>query len=106
MRLALLAICFLAGCPDAQTMRDDAECAQDSQCALLPQLTCCGECPPTPPFEVGTREDLDAIFIEAETRCAEDTRACAPPTCAAKPRGCYARAACVSGSCVVESEGC
>lgn len=121
MRLVLVAVsALLAGCPERAAAPQDApagparsgelprlvECADDSHCALLPHVTCCGECPPAPPFDVGNRQDLDALFIEAETRCAQDRRPCRPPVCEPRPRGCYARAACVAQRCVVESEGC
>jgi len=112
-----VALTLLAGCPDLPPREEvrsadvpapllDADCARDQDCALLPYVTCCGECPPAPPFDVGTREDLDAIFIEQEERCALDRRECTPPTCDPLPPGCYARAGCVAGRCVVEVDGC
>ena len=107
MRALLAAVLVLAGCPaPTRPAARDAECVVDQDCALLPYVNCCGECPPAPPFEVGTREDLDAIFIELETRCAEDTRECTAPVCDPVPRGCSARAACEAGRCVVATDGC
>jgi hypothetical protein len=85
---------------------DDPDCVRDQDCELLPYVTCCGECAPAPPFEAVTRQQLDAVFIELESRCAIDRRECTPPVCERVPRGCYARAGCVAGRCVVESEGC
>lgn len=122
VRLLLAAACtvLVAACPDDRPRetapapapaelvapRPRDPCVRDQDCALLPYVTCCGECPPAPPFEVGTREALDAIFIESEQRCAEDRRPCTPPVCERPPRGCYARAACQAGVCVVQAEGC
>jgi hypothetical protein len=108
-RFAMLAVAGLAGCPQPSadgTTREDAECTVDADCALLPSVTCCGECPPVPPFDVGARFNLDAIFIEMETRCAEDRRECTPPVCEPMPAGCHASAACEAGRCVVETDGC
>jgi hypothetical protein len=85
---------------------DDPDCAADRDCVLMPWITCCGECEPAPPFEAGTRVELDGILIESEMRCARDDRPCAPPVCGAVPRGCEARAACVGGRCVVLQNGC
>lgn len=61
-RIALLPL-FLVGCPPPGTPAPavDADCTRDEECALLPYATGCGECPPAPPFDVGTREDLDAM---------------------------------------------
>jgi hypothetical protein len=83
----------------------DAECVRDDDCALLPYATCCGECPPEPPYEAGSRQELDAIFIELESRCGLDRRPCEPPVCVARPAGCYVRAACRAGECVAETDG-
>lgn len=106
--LAMLSVVTLAGCPQppVDPSREELECTVDEECALLPYVTCCGECLPVPPFEVGTRSSLDAIFIELETRCAEDRRECSPPVCEPMPPGCYARAGCDDGRCVVETDGC
>jgi hypothetical protein len=108
--LALLAACPVPPIGDDGASRSapdpDLECLRDQDCALLPHATCCGECPPAPPFEVGTREDLDAIFITLESECALDRRECAPLECAPIPAGCTARAACDQGRCVVEEDGC
>ena len=114
-RIAILTV-FLIGCPPPPASTDDspaapepvldADCVRDEDCALLPYVTCCGECPPAPPFDVGTRSNLDAIFIELETQCALDLRECTPPECDPMPAGCYAKAACVDGRCVVETDGC
>jgi hypothetical protein len=121
MRLAILLSVLLAACgsreasprddgsapaPRATPPAGDVDCVRDEDCALLPEITCCGECRPVPPFEVGTQHDLDARLIESEERCAHDTRACTPPVCTPMPRGCFARAACKQGRCVVDSEGC
>jgi hypothetical protein len=118
MRWAIL-ILALAACGDVTTppapgapsvgqpgSPGDAECVRDEDCALLPEVTCCGECPPSPPFAVGPTTALDAILIEAEQRCAKDVRPCKPLRCEPVPRGCYARAGCANGRCIVESEGC
>jgi len=78
---------------------DEIECLSDAQCALAPIVTCCGECPAEPPYEAITLAELDAIFIEAEERCALDRRECTPPVCAPPP-ACEARAACDAGECV------
>jgi hypothetical protein len=106
-RAAALAIALASvGCPGPAQAPADAECVVDRDCALLPYVTCCGECPPVPPFEVGTRQQLDAIFIELESSCAIERKACTPPVCEPMPEGCYAKAACEAGRCVVETEGC
>jgi hypothetical protein len=82
------------------------ECTIDSDCVLMPEVTCCGECPPAPPFEAAPRESLDAVLIEAEERCATDLRPCTPPVCDPVPRGCWAKAACDDGRCVAATDGC
>src|SRR5688572_7895221 len=114
MAVVAIATITLLGCPElpkgdpARTRVRPADelapavgpsCIVDSDCALLPYVTCCGECPAAPPFDVGTREDLDAILIEMEQRCALDLRECTPPTCELIQNGCSARAACVDGHC-------
>jgi hypothetical protein len=83
-----------------------ADCAHDDDCALVPDVTCCGECRAAPPYEAGTRASIDAIFIELETKCALQREDCQPRACDPVPAGCYARAACVDGRCVAETEGC
>jgi len=91
--------------PDAAPA--DVECVRDGDCVLLPEVTCCGECPPVPPFEVGTVAALDAVLIESEQICAERRVACeATPACDPVPRGCYARAECIMGACVLATDGC
>lgn len=84
----------------------DADCADDDDCALVPDVTCCGECRPSPPYEAQPRGAIDAIFIELETRCATQREDCASRACDPVPPGCYARPACVGGECVAETEGC
>lgn len=79
----------------------EIECNRDEDCTLLPVITCCGECPPEPPFEAVTIPELDGVLIELEERCATERRSCAPPVCAPAPRRCEARAACAGGECVV-----
>lgn len=86
--------------------RQDVDCVRDDDCVLMPYVTCCGECPPAPPFEAAPRTELDAVLIELETTCALDRRECAAPACDPRPAGCYAKAACVAGRCVVETDGC
>lgn len=83
-----------------------ADCRVDDDCVLLPELTCCGECPPAPPFEAAPRWVLDGMLVEHETTCSRDTRPCPPRACQRVPRGCVARAACEAGRCVVRSTGC
>ena len=106
MKLGFALIALLAaGCGQA-TPVDDAECVVDQDCVLMPYVTCCGECPPEPPFEAAPRQALDAVLIEMETQCALERRACEPPVCKARPPGCYVRAACEQGRCVAETDGC
>lgn len=105
LRPALIAL-LLAGCGQMAAPAEDAECVVDEDCVMIPYVTCCGECPPEPPFEAGPREELDAILIEMETRCALERRPCEAPVCAARPPGCYVRAACERGRCVAETDGC
>jgi hypothetical protein len=92
--------------PDASPA--DLACSRDHDCVLMPYVTCCGECPPAPPFEVGTIHDLDAILIESEQMCAERRVSCLDVTlaCDAVPPGCEARPACADGRCVVVEAGC
>jgi len=83
------------------------ECRSDDDCTLLPaQLTCCGECPPAPPFEAVTRHEMDAILLERETTCSQSTRLCQPPVCEPRLRSCSAQARCSVGRCVVDETGC
>lgn len=118
MRL-LIVLLALAGCGDTEVgggapavapreapRQEGVDCGRDEDCVLLPVVTCCGECPPAPPFEAITREALDAVLIENEWKCGAHPRACDARACEPRPRGCYARAACVGSRCVVESEGC
>jgi len=91
--------------PDAA--QAEVECTRDVDCVLLPYVTCCGECPPVPPFDVGPISHLDAILIESEQVCAERRATCEVPLeCEPVPAGCEARASCVSGACVVVEAGC
>lgn len=84
-----------------------AECVEDDDCTLMPsRLTCCGECPPAPPFEAAPRVELDGLLIEMETDCAPETRRCEPPICEVVAPGCTARARCIAGRCQVEATGC
>ena len=83
-----------------------ADCHVDGDCVLLPELTCCGECPPAPPFQAAPRWVLDGMLVENETTCSYDTRPCPPRACDRVPRGCVARATCERGRCVVASSGC
>jgi hypothetical protein len=105
-RACVLVGLLLVGCPAPPPATSEAECVRDEDCALLPYVNCCGECPPELPFESGTRQELDAIFIELESRCATERKACTPPVCEPVPDGCYAKAACAGGRCVVETDGC
>jgi len=83
------------------------ECTEDDDCTILPsELTCCGECEPAPPFVAVTRDVMDALLLEHETRCARSTRLCHPPTCEAPANGCSAEARCAAGRCVIEVMGC
>jgi hypothetical protein len=81
-------------------------CERDRDCFLLPEIGCCGECAPAPPFEAVSAAELDALLLELEERCAQDTRECAPPRCRPVPARCEARARCVDGRCVVDAAGC
>jgi hypothetical protein len=83
-----------------------ADCRVDDDCVLLPELTCCGECPPAPPFQAAPRRVLDGMLVENETSCSYDTRPCPPRACDRVPRGCVARATCEAGRCVVAASGC
>ncbi|MCB9563981.1 MAG: hypothetical protein H6708_26595 [Kofleriaceae bacterium] len=83
------------------------DCVVDDDCVLLPDITCCDECAPAPPFEVGTIASLDALLIENEHRCAVERASCEHvPPCAIIPEGCTAHAACADGRCVVVERGC
>jgi hypothetical protein len=115
-----LGVAAAGACGDAPTPRRDAaparpfavprplgvDCEQDRDCTLLPELTCCGECPPVPPFEAIAVTSLDAVLIELENKCARLRIECEAPKCPPWPPGCYARGACEQGQCVVEQEGC
>jgi hypothetical protein len=118
---ALFALCVAAGawsgCGDRETSSDPSstpwnpavqqeDCVKDRDCVLMPYITCCGECPPAPPFEPAPREALDAVLIEAEQRCATDFRPCPPLVCDPVPAGCWAKAACDDGRCVAVTDGC
>ncbi len=92
--------------PDPTSRRTDADCEIDADCVLMPWVTCCGECPPAPPFEAAPRDALDAVLIESEQRCALDRRECEPPVCDPVPAGCWAKAACEANRCVVKTDGC
>jgi hypothetical protein len=83
------------------------ECVTDDDCGLMPsEITCCGECEPVPPFEAVPRTAIDARLLELETYCAERTIECVPPSCAAAPPGCTARATCDRGTCRAITSGC
>jgi hypothetical protein len=70
-------------------------------------LDCCGECPPAPPFEAVSRDEIDARLLELETRCADRSIGCVSvPGCEPIAEGCTARAICASGRCVVVEHGC
>jgi hypothetical protein len=110
--------CEVSG--DLATPRSGDACEIDDDCGLVPgALTCCGECPPAPPFQAVPRTQLDAMLLELELACAQPTIvgdeqtegsgaiAClAPPACEPVPAGCVARAACRDGRCVVIARGC
>lgn len=83
-------------------------CAVDDDCGLMPSvLTCCGECPPAPPFEAVPRTAIDAALLELETTCSARTLACVEtPACDSVPVGCEARAVCDHGRCRLIEEGC
>ena len=84
-----------------------ARCSRDVDCVLLPSvLSCCGECPPAPPFEAAARWVLDGMLLENETVCAASSRLCQPTVCDAVPDECVARAECSDGRCVVAATGC
>jgi hypothetical protein len=86
---------------------DDARCARDDDCALLPSaLTCCIQCRPAPPFEPVPSRVLAGMLVQNETECAERDRACPEVRCDPIPEGCVARAACVDGRCVAVASGC
>jgi hypothetical protein len=83
---------------DAPSSRRDTppECRTDDDCVLVPSLmSCCGECPATPPFEAAPREMLEELRRELDDSCAR--RACEPVTC--ERTDCTARASCRLGRC-------
>ena len=80
------------------------DCAVDDDCELLPVVTCCGECAPSPPFESVPRAAIDALLLETEERCLRDDRPC--PACARPRRGCTASAFCAQGRCRFTTIGC
>lgn len=82
------------------------ECAVDDDCALLPYVTCCGECYPDQPLRVGTRAQADAVYLEAEFDCGRSRAPCTPPVCDPWPPGCFAKASCVAGTCTLVTDGC
>lgn len=84
------------------------ECVTDDDCALMPAaITCCGECPPVPPFEAVTRASLADYRRVVADACAPETRLCDPPSCAGLAAGCDARAICRDGRCqAAASEQC
>lgn len=83
-----------------------AECAADTDCVLMPELGCCGECPPLTPFEAVTRAELDAAIIEEDEHCATEDWDCDAFQCSGMLPGCQAKASCHDGQCVVASNGC
>jgi hypothetical protein len=85
---------------------EPGECAADEDCVLMPVLSCCGECPPAPPFEAVTRAELDSALIESEWHCTDKEHDCTGFACEALPEGCQARAACREGRCTVIESGC
>lgn len=83
------------------------ECTHDDDCGLAPAfVSCCVECAPAPPFEAVTRDELDALWLDLEARCAESSSACVPVTCPIVAPGCVARAVCDHGRCRVVEAGC
>jgi hypothetical protein len=93
--------------PDRVPVADHpaGECRDDADCAVLPPVTWCGECRPAPPFEAGTRAELDALLIEAEQQCAAEAPRAVEP-CPPVPTGCAATAACVDTRCAAVAHGC
>lgn len=82
------------------------ECANDGDCVLfVERVTCCGDCPPVPPFEAVPRTLLDELRQELDDRCAPREHFCDPPECPATPSGCEARAVCRAGTCSVATNG-
>lgn len=95
------------GAGTCDRLTPNAECLVDDDCGLAPAfVSCCVECPPAPPFEAMTRTELDALWWDLESRCAESSSACVPVSCPVVPRGCVARAVCDSGRCRVIETGC
>lgn len=79
-------------------------CGSDDDCELVPELTCCDECAPVPPFQSVPRSTIDTLLLESEERCLHDDRACRP--CARPPPGCTATARCRDGACTFDATGC
>jgi hypothetical protein len=100
----LLLGCLAIGC-DASAQAQAIECVRDDDCVLLPRVTCCGECAPSPPYEAAPRWVLDGMLVEAETTCARSSRPCTPPVCDL-PTTCVPHAACTEGRCQVSTRGC
>jgi hypothetical protein len=91
----------------AATEPEPGECVVDDDCGLMPsQMTCCGECPPAPPFEAVPRTAIDSRLLELETDCAPQTRLCIPPVCEPVPAGCDAQAICIDHRCRLVETGC
>lgn len=118
--LVALAACEkLAASPDPPP-EANAQCSRDEDCTLAPSaLTCCGECPPAPPFEAAPVWEVDARYIENENRCLAPEISCGDESregdasreqevidCPQIPAGCTARAACTSGRCTAVTSGC
>jgi hypothetical protein len=82
----------------------EPECIADGDCVVMPELSCCEECPPAAPFAAGTRAALDAALIENEERCAMKDVDCADWSC--PPAACEVRAVCEAGRCAAIAEGC
>jgi hypothetical protein len=80
------------------------ECIADADCVVMPELSCCEECPPAAPFAAGTRAALDAALIENEERCANKDVDCAQQSC--PPQPCEVRAVCEAGRCAAIADGC
>lgn len=85
----------------------EIECVVDDDCVLMPSaINCCGECPPAPPYDAVSGEELASLLIQLETDCAEWTRLCEPPACEIISQRCEPRAICVEGRCRTDAAGC
>lgn len=110
VRSIALTLLAMTGCdkwPTDAASQEPAQCVVDDDCALLPsELTCCDECPPTPPFRAAPVEHVDAIYIENEHRCIQTEISCPETKCEPLPAGCTARAVCAQGRCIARATGC